>query len=75
MKLFYVRFENYNGDNLDLFVWAPDAAAARVLWLGHYEYDVEELSKGDDPWFYEMPAAVPAAACVVEWPDFVIVKG
>lgn len=44
-KLFYVRADSVDGDNLDLLVIAADEAQVTAFWQKAYELDDDEVPK------------------------------
>jgi len=67
MRLFYVRCDDENGENLDLFVWAETHAGAAGLWAKHYS-----LSSGEAPdTTVEIPTTPPTAASAICWSTLV----
>lgn len=65
-KLFFVRADNDDGENLDLLVVAQDKPAAEAAWRTHYE-----LSSDDRPnWVGDVPGVTPDASCeegAIDW--------
>ncbi len=65
-RLFFVRADNSDGENLDLLVVAPDKAEAEAHWRSHYGLDFE--SRPD--WVGDVPGVLPMASCeagAIEW--------
>lgn len=52
MKLFYIRAENEDENNLDLLVWANDPVEAKKHWQ-YYFYDLTE--EGEPQYIGEVP--------------------
>lgn len=67
MKLFYVRSDDEDGNNLDLFVWAESHIGASDLWAQHYG-----LGDGEAPDnVVEIPTTPPAAPGAICWSSLV----
>lgn len=65
MKLFYVRADDEEGENLDLFVWAETHFSAAGLWAEYYGMDAGYAPDA----VTEIPTTPPAAPGPIPWSD------
>lgn len=66
IKLFLISYDTADGDNLDLFVWAPFSSIAIDFWRQHWEF----LADDEQPnAVREIPTQAPAKPCVIDWSD------
>jgi hypothetical protein len=64
MNLYFVASrDGYNGENGDLFVWAPNPTAAIILWRNYYELD--RSMTPDRVW--NAPCKIPPQMGAVPW--------
>lgn len=65
MKLYYVRADSDDGENMDLMVWSETKEQAIELWQAHYGFDHEDFP--DPHWVGAVPTGVPATPTVIDW--------
>lgn len=65
-RLFFVRADNADGENLDLLVVAENKASAEASWRTHYGLDFESVPE----WVGDVPGVVPVEGCdegAIDW--------
>ncbi len=66
LKLFYVRADNSDGENLDLMVVAQNKEQVRKIWSDHFE--IEDDDDEAPAWIGVVPGVTPACEPgVIEW--------